>query len=130
MWAIALLVDPDSKFANISLPNRKKMISEDYLKNEEFKWEEVQEACQYYENMLISPTKRQLSVWKKKMDEKSVYLDSLTYEEDAKTIEELLKTNVKLFEDYDRLIKMVEKEKDDGATKGGAVESASETGLI
>jgi|TARA_R110002012_G_scaffold100312_1_gene238935 hypothetical protein len=130
MWAIALLVDSDSKFSNISFNNRKDMIAKDYLKDEDFKWDEVIEATQYYESMLISPTKRQLSVWKKKMDEKSLYLDMLTYEENADTIEGLLKTNVKLFEDYERLVKMVEKEKDDGATKGGAVESASETGLI
>jgi hypothetical protein len=31
MWAIALLVDPESKFSNISLKNRKKMIGEDFL---------------------------------------------------------------------------------------------------
>ena len=52
MWAIALLVDPESKFSNISLKNRKKMIGEDFLKEKEFKWEEVQSACQYYEEML------------------------------------------------------------------------------
>jgi len=130
MWAIALLVDPDSKFSNISLGNRKKMIREDFLKQKDFKWEEVEEACRYYEEMLVLPTSRQLSVWKKKMDEKSIFLDSLTYEEDSELIEKLLATNVKLFTDYDRLLKMVEKEKDDGATKGGAVESAAESGLI
>ena len=130
MWAIALLVDPESKFSNISLKNRKKMIGEDFLKEKEFKWEEVQSACQYYEEMLVPPTSRQLSVWKKKMDEKSAFLDSLTYEEDSELIEKLLATNVKLFTDYDRLLKMVEKEKDEGSTKGGAIESASETGLI
>ena len=27
MWAIALLVDPDSKFSNISFPTRKNMIA-------------------------------------------------------------------------------------------------------
>jgi len=130
MWAIALLVDPDSKFSNISLENRKKMIKEDFLRLEKFDWKEVQEACHYYEELLVTPTRRQLSIWKKKMDEKSIFLDSLTYEEDFETIEKLLATNVKLFTDYDRLLKMVEKEKDDGATKGGAVESASESGLI
>ena len=130
MWAVALLVDPDSKFTNISLQNRKDMIARDFLRNEKFDWKGVQKACQYYESMLITPTKRQLSIWEQKMDEKSIYLAELTYEEDATVIEKLLSTNVKLFEDYERLIKMVEKEKDDGTTKGGTVESASEIGLI
>ena len=45
-------------------------------------------------------------------------------------IEGLLKTNVKLFEDYERLLKLVDKETNEGSTKGGAEESASEKGLI
>ena len=69
-------------------------------------------------------------VWNKKMDEKTLYLDTLTYEDNADTIEGLLKTNVKLFEDYERLLKLVDKENNEGSTKGGAEESASEKGLI
>ena len=66
----------------------------------------------------------------KKMDEKTLYLDTLTYEDNADTIEGLLKTNVKLFDDYERLLKLVDKENNEGSTKGGAEESASEKGLI
>ena len=120
MWAIALLVDPDSKFANISFPTRKDIISKDFLKD----------AINFYESSLITPAKRQLLVWNKKMDEKTRYLDVLTYEENADTIEGLLKTNVKLFEDYERLLKLVDKETNEGSTKGGGEESASEKGLI
>jgi hypothetical protein len=130
MWAIALLVDPDSKFSNISYTNRKDMISKDYLKLENFDWDKYKDAIMFYERSLISPAKRQLMVWNKKMDEKTIYLDTLTYEENADTIEGLLKTNVKLFEDLERLLRLVDKEKNEGATKGGAEESASEKGLI
>lgn len=130
MWAIALLVDPDSKFANISYANRQKMIAKDYLRDEDFDWDQYNEAVVFYERSLITPAKRQLMVWNKKMDEKTLYLDTLTYEDNADTIEGLLKTNVKLFEDYERLLKLVDKENNEGSTKGGAEESASEKGLI
>tara|TARA_R100001463_G_scaffold108548_2_gene163089 strand:+ start:2997 stop:3518 length:522 start_codon:yes stop_codon:yes gene_type:complete len=130
MWAIALLVDPDSKFSNISYSNRKDMIAKDYLKDKKFDWGAYKEATVFYERSLISPAKRQLMVWNKKMDEKTLYLDTLTYEDNADTIEGLLKTNVKLFEDYERLLKLVDKENNEGSTKGGAEESASEKGLI
>lgn len=130
MWAIALLVDPDSKFSNISYSTRRDMISGDFLKNKDFDWSEYKEAIIFYERSLVTPAKRQLMVWNKKMDEKTLYLDVLTYEENADTIEGLLKTNVKLFEDYERLLKLVDKETNEGATKGGAEESASEKGLI
>ena len=130
MWAIALLVDPDSKFSNISYPTRKDIIAKDHLKDEKFDWDKYKEAMVYYERSLVSPAKRQLMVWNKKMDEKTLYLDTLTYEDNADTIEGLLKTNVKLFEDYERLLKLVDKETNEGSTKGGAEESASEKGLI
>jgi len=130
MWAIALLVDPDSKFSNISLGTRKELISKDFLKDAKFKWDDYKDAMHFYEYNLVSPAKRQLLIWNKKMDEKGMYLDTLTYEEHADTIEGLLKTNVKLFEDYERLLKLVDKETKEGATKGGAEESAAEKGLI
>jgi hypothetical protein len=130
MWAIALLVDPDSKFSNISYYTRRDMISKDFLKNPDFDWDVYKDAVVFYERSLITPAKRQLMVWNKKMDEKTLYLDTLTYEDNADTIEGLLKTNVKLFEDYERLLKLVDKETNEGSTKGGAEESASEKGLI
>ena len=130
MWAIALLVDPDSKFANISFLTRRDIISKDFLKDVKFDWEECVEAMHFYESTLVTPAKRQLLIWNKKMDQKGIYLDTLTYEENADTIEGLLKTNVKLFEDYERLLKLVDKETKEGATKGGAEESAAEKGLI
>jgi len=130
MWAIALLVDPDSKFSNISYQTRRDMISRDFLKNSKFDWDSYKGAIVFYERSLITPAKRQLMVWNKKMDEKTLYLDILTYEDNADTIEGLLKTNVKLFEDYERLLKLVDKENNEGSTKGGAEESASEKGLI
>ena len=68
MWAIALLVDPDSKFSNISYANRQKMIAKDYLKDEDFEWDQYTEAVVFYERSLITPAKRQLMVWNKKMD--------------------------------------------------------------
>ena len=106
------------------------MISKDYLKIEKFDWAKYKDAIVFYERSLVTPAKRQLMVWNKKMDEKTLYLDELTYKDSADTIEGLLKTNVKLFEDYERLLKLVDKENNEGSTKGGAEESASEKGLI
>ena len=100
------------------------------MKDESFDWLKYKDAMHFYETSLITPAKRQLMVWNKKMDEKTLYLDALTYEDNADTIEGLLKTNVKLFEDYERLLKLVDKETNEGSTKGGAEESASEKGLI
>ena len=60
MWAIALLVDPDSKFSNISYPTRKDIIAKDHLKDEKFDWGKYKEAMVYYERSLVSPAKGNL----------------------------------------------------------------------
>lgn len=130
MWAIALLVDPQSKFANLPYADRKKLILEDFVKYKRFKWEDYKECIAYYENMLLTPAQRQVNIWKRKMDEKTEYLDSLSYEEDSETIEKLLISNAKLYVELERISKQLEKEESDGYTKGGAEESMTEKGLI
>jgi hypothetical protein len=130
MWAIALLIDPDSKFSNAPYKDRLKLISNDYLKKEDFDWDKYKEAITYYENMLLTPAKRQVVIWNRKMDEKTVYLDTLTYEEDSEVIEKLLISNAKLYVELERINKQLEKEESDGVAHGGREESASERGLI
>ena len=130
MWGITLLLDPDSKFSNIPFNDRKKMIARDYLQEKNFKWEGYKEAIGLYEKLILSPAKRQVNIWNKKMDEKTEYLESLTYEEDSETIEKLLTTNAKLYAELDRITKQLEKEESEGITKGGVEESAVEKGVL
>ena len=130
MWGVALLVDPSSKFSNLPYKDRKKMICEDFIKTPSFKWENYKEQITYYENMLLTPAQRQINIWNRKMDEKTEYLDSLTYEENSETIEKLLVSNAKLYVELERISKQLEKEESDGYTKGGAEESMVEKGLI
>tara|TARA_Y100001963_G_C6704690_1_gene411321 strand:- start:186 stop:710 length:525 start_codon:yes stop_codon:yes gene_type:complete len=130
MWAIALLIDPDSKFANAPYEDRKNLILTDYIRDIKFKWEDYQDAIEYYENLLLTPAQRQINIWSRKMDEKTKYLDSLSYEEDAETIEKLLTSNAKLYTELERITKQLEKEESEGVAKGGREESAGEKGLI
>jgi len=68
-------------------------------------------------------------VWNRKLDEKTNYLETLTYEQDSETIEKLLATNVKLYTDYEAILKRIEQESS-GVTQGGGEESLSDKGEI
>lgn len=65
------------------------------------------------------------------MDEKSEFMKSLKFDEDNyEILEKLVTSNTKLYAEYDRILKVLESDAEDGVTKGGGEESAAEKGLI
>jgi hypothetical protein len=75
---------------------------------------------------------RQMKQWNRIMDEKTSFITSLHYgEKTYKMIEEMLISNGKLFDEYDRIMKILSKEQIAGdRTKGGSQESLIEKGDI
>lgn len=131
MWAIALLLEPESKFYNLPVTERREIISKDYLKIDKFKWDSIDKEVKFYERMILTPAQRQLSEWNRLMDEKNEYMRTLKYNSDtAELIEKLLISNGKLFIEYERLSELLQKEGDVGLVKGGVVESLGERGEI
>lgn len=127
MWAIALIYDPESKFINIPLKDRKTLVLKDYLKNP--KQELPQKAVELYEHLNITPAKRQLIEWSRIMDEKSEFLRTKKYNEATwDMIEKMLSSNTKLYSELERISDMLEREGGEGVVKGGTMESASEKG--
>ena len=131
MWAIALLLDPDSKFKRLRLQDRKTLIAKDFLKNEKFQWEKYKDITTFYEKLILTPAQRQLMIWEQKLDEKTELMSVTTYDLDnAEMLEKLLASNSKLFTELERIKDQLEREDDGGKTQGGSEESAVEKGLI
>lgn len=131
MWAIALIVDTESKFYNLSLKERKDIVARDYLKNTKFDWKTLDKQVTTYEKLILTPAQRQLSEWNRLMDEKNEYMKKLKYTGDtADEIEKRLLSNAKLFDELTRLSEMLQKEGEQGLVKGGVSESLSERGEI
>lgn len=131
MWAIALLLDPDSKFKRLRLQDRKTLIAKDFLKNEKFQWEKYKDITTFYEKLILTPAQRQLMIWEQKLDEKTELMSVTTYDLDnAEMLEKLLASNSKLFTELERIKEQLEREDDGGKTQGGSEESAVEKGLI
>lgn len=124
MWAVALFIDSDSKFYNLSPKDRQDIIAKDYLKNTKFNWKTLDKQIALYEKLNISPAQRQLNEWSRLMDEKSTYIRTLKYKADtADEIEKRLLTNGKLFDELNRLKEMLQKDGPEGKVKGNAVEA-------
>ena len=131
MWAIALLIDPDSKYKRLKLQDRKNLIAKDFLKNEKFQWDKYKDIISFYEKLILTPAQRQLMIWEQKLDEKTELMANTTYDLDnAEILEKLLASNSKLFAELERIKDQLNKEDDSGSMKGGGVESASESNLI
>jgi len=134
MWAIALLVDkhPDNPYRNLSEEDRRILIKEDYLKDPSFSWSEVEGLVQVYKTFCLSPTERALIQIEQKLDERNKLISSAKYTiENAEDIDKLILKTKQLNDFYKDMKAELEQEQvNEGITKGGRVESASEKGLI
>lgn len=131
MWAIALVYDPKSKYYNLPIKSRKQIIARDYLGDESFNFDEYQQQVSFYTSLTISPARRHLVEWNNKLDEKTEFLVKTRYTGDTwKMIEEMLINNTKLYSELARISESLEKEGEEGVTRGGSSESASETGVL
>ncbi|AGO48984.1 hypothetical protein N356_gp092 [Cellulophaga phage phi14:2] len=150
MWAIAFLLDPhqDNIWRNLSDEDKRLLIVEDYLKIKDFKWNDYQELIDsYYSRCLTVPEKDYLELIDKMTERKNFIkntpytLDSYEIDErsgrpklikgNAKDLDKMVVDTVKLYEQLEVVKEKLEKSKhQDGETKGGMQESATEKGLL
>lgn len=142
LWGVFLLIDTDSKFANLPESDRKELIEKDYFKVNKFDWKTLKSQVKLYETLLLTPAKRALKVWNDKMDERSDFLKSTKYDigtpndrgqlvgGTAEIIDKMMSNTKKLFDDYQRVIKDLEEEKTREKSKGNRKTSLTDSGQI
>lgn len=131
MWAIALILDTESKFFNLPVDERKRVVAKDYLKSPSFDFGSYKPQMNAYEKLTMTPAKRQLVEWSRIMDEKSELLKTLNYTvETWEIIEKMLKSNKDLYAELQRISELLINEGERGIMKGGSEESATEAGDI
>lgn len=132
MWSICLLMDSSSMFKDMNLEDKKNMIILDFVKDriKDFSFDNYTEYINEY-NIFKSATQKQMDEWIRLMNEKTEYMKSLNYNrENAEHIEELLLSNTKLYNEYEKLKSKLESESDFGVVKGDQEESLSEKNII
>ena len=131
MWGLSLLLHPDSLLFNVSISDRRSIIANEYLHDKSFDWSKVEKYIQAYQKLVLTSAQRQLVIWTRLMDEKSEYMNTLSYNSSNwEEVEKMLLSNSKLYTELERISEQLEKEGSEGDVKGGAEESASEQGLI
>jgi len=132
LWLIAFLYDNDSIYIDWELNEREKylcgLLGVDI---EVLRRPEVVALIDFYNKCQDTSAQRQLREWKRVMDEKSLFLRKVKYSEATyKMIEEMLASNGKLYQELERIEKVLMKEVEANRAKGGGEESLNERGLL
>lgn len=135
MWAVSLFADTDkeNRLRNFSEKDRKKLIAEDYLKDEKFDWEKYEQYVDYYRETQLTAAKRSLMKLKTKLEEREEWITSTPYTmENARELDTILANTDKLFSLSARLEAQIEKEENEasGDVRGGRTESLTEQKII
>lgn len=133
MWAIALLVDNSeaNKFRNLRENDRKTLIASDFLKDEEFNFDEYQELMDMYIELNMSKLEKELRQQELKLEERARFINDTAYNlETGDKLDKFLLNTGKLYDQIKELKDKIKSDSDGGNTKGGMLESASERGLI
>lgn len=146
MWFIALCNDPDSKFRNIPSEDKVELIGEDFFSDVNFykaHQDQLDDLSASYQLYTETAAQRALREWEEKIIERARFIKNTTFSMDeydesgklrkgtADQLDKMLANTKKLFDDYQRILKDLRAEEEEGGSlKGGAEESLSDSGEI
>ena len=146
MWAIAMLIDPSDYniYRNLNQQDRAKLIAEDFLGDVKFNWDhpEIKELTDTYTQFCITVAERQLYNYESKMAEREAFINTTKYSLDsydehgkalkgtADKLDKMMVNTDKIFARLEDIKETISKEATTGSMKGGATESASESGEL
>lgn len=146
MWAIAMLIDPNEEnmIRNQSEVDKKKLIAIDYLDNEKFNWDakEVVDLREFYIKNCLTLAEKELVRYLEKLEQRGNFISAQDYTMDsysekggivkgtAAQLDKMMIDSGKIFSEIEAIQEKLNKESISGHLKGGAAESASESGEL
>lgn len=131
MWGLSFYYDEESIYYNMPKEDREIAIASGHFGDKKFSWSKISTLQESFANLYLTPAKRQLFEWNRLMDEKTEFMSGQTYSQtNWEMLEKMMISNKALYAEYDNIMKRLVNEKDSTGVKGGAIESASESGLI
>lgn len=135
MWFVAFCYEiEDNKIYSIEVNERHELVGTDLMNDKKYyegNKSTLTPLIELYCKLSDSPAKRQLRMWNKKMDEKTAFLDSVSYDLNTfEAIEKMWATNSKLYKEYETIMKDLSKENNEGSVRGGKEASLSDKGEI
>ena len=124
MWAIAMLLHPDSDYWGLPTSEKQAQISKAWLDNPNFKWEPHTANIILFKSLCLTPNQRALNVWKEKMEERNQLLDTVPYTLDTlELLDKALVNSIKITDGYNKAVQALNTEKESGTNKGNIEES-------
>lgn len=146
MWAVAMLVDPheDNLIRNNPIKEKQILIATDYLGDSKFNWEhpEIKDLIKFYTENCLTILEQELNRYVNKLVERGDFIESVGYTMDtldergrvikgtATQLDKMFTDSGKIFTEIENIKEKLSKENAEGHLKGGAAESAGESGLI
>lgn len=150
MWAIALLIDchDGNVWRTTSEADKRELIATDYLQDKKFDWDSQNNKIlrEAYERHVLSAAEKEMVNLERNLADRQRFINEATYSFDfyeegaggkqilrkgtADQLDKMMAATGKIYDQLTGIQAKLDKEKLESATKGGAVESASEQGLL
>ena len=130
IWCYTLIFHPDSALGTLDVDDKVKIVQKDYL-DDGFTVEAYKDYIEVYKRICLTKKEKILVNWELKFDERNAFMASIPYNEETfELLDKMMSATEKLWKQYMTCLKDVAKEKEEGQTRGGAVESLAELGKI
>lgn len=146
MWAIALYTDmhEHNPWKNVIDSEKRLLISTDFLKNPKFDFEdrEIVALIEEYETRVLTVAQKELRRFEKKLSQRGDFMETATYTMDwydengkvqkgtADQLDKMMVNSGRIFDQLSDIKAKLDKEDAEGNLRGGAAESAGETGML
>ena len=131
MWGVALAYDADSKYANYSEVDRKKIIAKDWMMDKDFKWKDYSKITEAYQEAFVTEALRTKREFEEKLAERRILLRETPYTlENIKFLDDVVANTDRMIKILAFLNKELETTTAEAQTHGGTEESAVEKGII
>ena len=131
MWGLAFYYDEESIYYSMQKSDKEMAIANGHFGIKDFNWSAIKDLMDAFANLYLTPAKRQLFEWNRLMDEKTEFMSEQTYNQaNWEMLEKMMISNKALYTEYENIKKRLAGEGDISGVKGGATESANESGLI
>lgn len=131
MWAICLYCHKNSIYKSLLQKEKEDLIAKDILHNLRFNWGKHAHLIEEYERVASTPAEKALRIWDNKILERSEFIRITKYTSDtADMLDKMIAGTKKLYEEYNRILTMLDEEAISEKNKAGREASLSDKGII
>ena len=131
LWALLLMLHPGSMLNTYDEEDKLNFIRSSYPNLKDFNPEDYEKEIEITKKAVLTKAEQYLMSWQRKLDEREQFIDSVPYNESTyEMLDKIMGNSTKMWDQYNKCLKDVQKEREMGHTRGGAVESLQERGEI